>query len=259
MKGPQFDYFQEKISEIEDPEELLETKKKEEEHERKTTEQLINQLDDESKERIKLAQDYGYLLNWSVETIYKACFIFNQILKRAEVDLGIKLKDMKYLTSQEIIALKKIDKQHLELKKKGYGYVRTGVKPILLLGKEFKQFQKWSETLTAVDKEISEIKGKGVFEGVVKGQAVIINEDADLKKVQKGDIIVCSMTSPNFVIAMEKAVGWVTDEGGLVCHASVLAREMKKPCIVGTRIATKVIKEGDTIQIDSKKGTVKKI
>jgi pyruvate,water dikinase len=56
---------------------------------------------------------------------------------------------------------------------------------------------------------------------------------------------------------MQKAAAFVTDEGGLTCHAAIVAREMKKPCIIGTKIATKVLKDGDMVEVDANKGIVK--
>jgi pyruvate,water dikinase len=56
---------------------------------------------------------------------------------------------------------------------------------------------------------------------------------------------------------MQKAAAFVTDEGGLGCHAAIISRELKKPCIVGTKIATKVLKDGNLVVVDANKGTVK--
>ncbi len=77
--------------------------------------------------------------------------------------------------------------------------------------------------------------------------------------MKKGDILVTSMTTPDYVPAMEKALAFVTDEGGLSCHAAIVAREMKKPCIIGTKIATKVLKENDLVEVDANKGIIKKL
>jgi len=72
-------------------------------------------------------------------------------------------------------------------------------------------------------------------------------------------IMIASMTRPDFIIAIKRAVAIVTDEGGVACHASIIAREMNKPCIIGTKIATKAIKDGDLIEVDAEKGIVKVI
>jgi pyruvate,water dikinase len=65
------------------------------------------------------------------------------------------------------------------------------------------------------------------------------------------------MTTPNYLIAMKRAVAFVTDEGGITCHAAIVAREMQKPCIIGTKIATQVLKDGDLVEVDANKGIVK--
>ena len=65
------------------------------------------------------------------------------------------------------------------------------------------------------------------------------------------------MTIPDFLPAMKKAVAFVTDEGGILCHAAIVAREFKKPCIVGTKFATKILKDGDYVEVDANNGVVR--
>lgn len=103
------------------------------------------------------------------------------------------------------------------------------------------------------------IKGKTAYSGKARGIAKVVTHSSELSKVEKGDILVAQMTFPSFISAMQKAVAFVTDEGGITCHAAIIAREMKKPCIVGTKNATKVIKDGDIIEVDANKGIVRKI
>ncbi len=67
------------------------------------------------------------------------------------------------------------------------------------------------------------------------------------------------MTHPDDGPLISKAAAVVTDEGGVLCHAAIVARELKKPCIIGTKIATKVLKDGDTVEVDAEKGIVRKI
>ena len=61
------------------------------------------------------------------------------------------------------------------------------------------------------------------------------------------------------VPVMQLAAAFVTDEGGVTCHAAIISREMKKPCVIGTKHATKVFKDGDKVEVDANKGVVKKI
>jgi pyruvate,water dikinase len=85
----------------------------------------------------------------------------------------------------------------------------------------------------------------------------IVKNQRQVQEVKNGEIIVSPMTTPDFMPAMKKAVAFVTDEGGITCHAAIVAREMKKPCIIGTKIATKVLKDGDLVEVDANKGIVK--
>lgn len=64
------------------------------------------------------------------------------------------------------------------------------------------------------------------------------------------------MTTSNLIPAMEKAAAFITDEGGVTCHAAIIAREMKKPCVIGTKIATKLLKDNDTVKVDANKGII---
>jgi pyruvate,water dikinase len=61
------------------------------------------------------------------------------------------------------------------------------------------------------------------------------------------------MTRPEIVPYLRNAKAIITDEGGITCHAAIIAREMKKPCIVGTKIATKTFKDGDEVEVDANK------
>lgn len=65
------------------------------------------------------------------------------------------------------------------------------------------------------------------------------------------------MTTPAFLPAIKKAAAIVTDEGGVICHATIVARELKKPCITGTKVATRVFHDGDRVEVNADSGIVK--
>lgn len=115
-----------------------------------------------------------------------------------------------------------------------------------------------------VDKEkiqdlgsVKELKGAVAYKGVVKGNVKIINRPEDMLKMKDGDILVAVATTPSIVSAMKKAGAIVTDEGGLTCHASIVSRELGITCVVGTKFATTVLKDGDLVEVDANKGIVK--
>lgn len=95
--------------------------------------------------------------------------------------------------------------------------------------------------------------------GKYQGRVKIVKSEKDFKKVKRNDILICSMTTPNYMPILRKVSAIVTDEGGITCHAAIVSRELKIPCIVGTKIATKVLRNGDLVEVDTEKGVVKKL
>jgi len=107
----------------------------------------------------------------------------------------------------------------------------------------------------------TEVKGMVACKGRVKGVVRVVQHahSPEAKKMQKGDILVTSMTRPEFVPLMKKAGAIVTDEGGISCHAAIVSRELNIPCIIGTKNATTALKDGDMVEVDAEKGVVRKV
>lgn len=103
---------------------------------------------------------------------------------------------------------------------------------------------------------IKEISGQIACKGKVTGRVRKVLKEVDVAKIEDGEILVTSMTLPTFAQAMKKATAFVTDEGGITCHAAINAREMNKPCIIGTKIATQILKDGDTIEVNADIGKI---
>lgn len=100
------------------------------------------------------------------------------------------------------------------------------------------------------------VKGETACAGAASGPVVIIKDARELNRVKKGDVLVTYMTNPDMVPAMQKAAAIVTDEGGLTSHAAIVSREMGTPCIVGTEVATKILKNGQTVTVNATRGLV---
>ena len=97
-------------------------------------------------------------------------------------------------------------------------------------------------------------------QGNVSGMVTIIrNPFTDIKKMRRGNILVAAMTSPEFIVAMRKAAAIVTDHGGMTSHAAIVSRELGIPCIVGTKISTQMLKDGDRVEVDATRGIVRKL
>jgi pyruvate,water dikinase len=111
------------------------------------------------------------------------------------------------------------------------------------------------EGLKEIEAEIL-VKGETASPGVASGGVKIIKDISELDKIQEGNVMVTTMTTPDMVPAMQKAAAIVTDEGGMTCHAAIVSREMGTPCIVGTGNGTEVLKEGDIITVHATHGVV---
>lgn len=110
-----------------------------------------------------------------------------------------------------------------------------------------------------------ELKGQVANPGLYIGRVKIIPFDLkkdlteEIDKMNKDDVLVAGSTGPEMILACQKAGAIVTEEGGIISHAAIVSRELKIPCIIGTKIATQVFKDGDLVEVNANKGIVKKL
>jgi len=107
--------------------------------------------------------------------------------------------------------------------------------------------------------DIQDFRGLAASLGRVRGSVKVLRSVKEINKIQDGDILVAVMTRPDYVPAMKKAGAIVTDEGGITSHAAIVSRELGIPCVIGTKIATKVLQDGDLVEVDANHSVVKKI
>ena len=118
--------------------------------------------------------------------------------------------------------------------------------------------------VTTVEKEIKKkeitatpiLSGLGASAGVASGIVKVILNTEDFKKIEKGNILVTTMTNPDMVPVMMKSAAIVTNEGGNTCHAAIVSRELGIPCVVGTRKATEILVDGMVVTVDGGEGKV---
>ena len=161
----------------------------------------------------------------------------------------------------EIVALSHkvpVSKTVVEDRKNGLFIVyQTNVEPVIFMQPEAGQL---FETLQKTNASL-EVKGSVACRGTggsIRGKVQII-KDPERDVFVAGNILVTSMTLPEFVPLMRHALAIVTDEGGIACHAAIVSRELKKPCIIGTKNATHILKDGDEVEVDTDKGIVRKL
>jgi phosphohistidine swiveling domain-containing protein len=188
---------------------------------------------------------------------YKMDFVFQELSNR----FGISFMESRFLFTDEIIeGLKKgefweeLKKEVKERTKYCVYYAEYG-SDVLFFGEDAKKLENSlkSDSLEGV----TELKGQTACVGKVKGKVRIINSIDDMKKMEQGDILVSIATNPDIVPAMKKAGAIVTEQGGITSHAAIVSRELRVPCVIGTKIATKVLKDGMMVEVDANMGVVK--
>jgi len=108
------------------------------------------------------------------------------------------------------------------------------------------------------DKDFSEkvTTGKVASNGLVVGTARVILSPEDANRLKRGEILVTTMTTPDYSMAISRAAAIVTDEGGVTCHAAIISRELGIPCIIGTENATKLVKDGEELKVEANVGAI---
>jgi phosphohistidine swiveling domain-containing protein len=129
-----------------------------------------------------------------------------------------------------------------------------------LYGEPYKGLWGWPDIYTKAAElaqhPVGTIKGLGASAGVAEGTARIVNSPAEFDQVKKGDILVCKMTNPAWVLVFTKIGGLVTDAGGVLSHPAVVSREFGIPAVVGTSKATREIKTGQRLRVNGAAGVV---
>lgn len=213
---------------------------------------------------LRVAQEFVFLKGYRAEITAGVYALFQQAAALAAKRSGIKQELLRFTALKELLTFlsgkKPVSVSALRARRKFSLW-----RPISLwswqifTGKQARDYIKRNAAKEEAVAKVDVLTGQVAFTGRVVGRVLIINEPADMKKVRGPFVLVSEQTNPELVPAMKKALAFVTDHGGITSHASIVAREMKKPCVIGTRLATKVLKDGDLVEVDAEKGIVKKL
>ena len=218
---------------------------------------------------IKAIRDFIFLRTYTTEFSDHLFFVGRTtILKEISNRINIQSSDLIMLEDKEIVDILNNNGKisdtiidTLNQRKIGFAIIWLNGNVQTLFGNESILVQKEISKIfkTSSSNEINTntiILGNIANKGKVQGIAKVLNNYNDIYKVNRGDILVASMTTPDLISAMEKASGFITDEGGITCHAAILSREFDVPCIVGTVDATKKIHDGDLVELDAYNGII---
>jgi phosphohistidine swiveling domain-containing protein len=223
----------------------------------------------------RVADTVGRLLVYRYNTNAYAISLveyFERIGTALEKKYGLEEGSTDYYSLDEVVSLTEegvvLDQGKVEKRKKGFlirfnldkveifegDEAREEIKDLLeFRRKSHSEFKTLSGTVASwPDKSVEKVRGR------VFALTTNFGSAEKIKEFKEGDILVATQTHPTLVPAMRKAGAIVTDEGGLTCHAAIVSRELKKPCIIGTKLASKTLKTGDVVELDLLNGTVDK-
>lgn len=216
------------------------------------------------KERqiINITSDIIWLKGYRKDCYYHGFYVLDLILAEIGRRTGLSLLQVKYLLPEELPKLFAGNSSLVELANQRMKFsvlYHQDNKIRVLVGDVAKKFLNKHSLEKLSVKKVDEIFGTCACPGRVVGRVSVVNVPADMVKMKKGDIMVSHTTYPALVPAMKLAAGIVSEDGGVTCHAAIVARELQVPCVVGTKIATQVLKDGDRIEVDANKGTIRRI
>lgn len=250
--------FLDHLEQIENPE--SEIIKSENTHKENLTayQKYLNTIEDEDfKKLVEIVHHFSYLKEMRDDYRRKAYWLLRPFLTKLAVFIGLSFDELNFLSldevSESILNGKSVvSERELLARQESYAYILEDGKLKIYSGKEAAKLGK-----KMLPKTDSELKGMIASRGVAKGKVSIIYHQGEFAKFKEGDILVTTMTHPEFLPIMKKASAIVTDEGGITCHAAIVTRELGIPCIIGTKNATKVLNDGDSVEVDAENGIVK--
>jgi len=206
---------------------------------------------------VQIASELSFYRSNLMETVDKVAFSYRRIFKTIGKKHGLGYQDVISLTQDELKLLLEKNQipSYLKARGKHFGMRFIDGSLSVLLGQALKKELIKHEM--RVSEDINEIAGTPACKGIVRGVAKILTEVEHADKIKNGDVLVAHETTPDYILAMRKAAAFVTDIGGLTCHAAITAREMNKPCIIGTKNATKILKDGDFVEVNADNGIIK--
>ncbi|MFA6908420.1 MAG: PEP-utilizing enzyme [Patescibacteria group bacterium] len=151
-----------------------------------------------------------------------------------------------------------IDKKKIRERKKKSFFFGTPFGYHFYHGKEVSRYVRDADFIPPT-KGIRQIQGTSASTGIATGKVRLVMNAHAPGKFMKGDILVTNNTTPEYVPLMKKAGAIVTDQGGITTHAAIVSRELGIPCVIGTKVATKVLKTGDRVEVDALSGIVRKL
>lgn len=250
IKELEENYIDKRIKEIEKYPQVLK-KQKREIYKKLNNKQLANLFE--------LAAKLGFMRDRKKAFLGKSVQFRNTIMEEISRRFKIDWNDIRFYLMNEFEDLllhdRKLECEEIEKRKQGI-YI-SSISNMFTGGEAREEYFQSVKTEIEDTKVLNTRRGICASHGVVRGKARICLTFEESNKLEKGEILIAYGTDFDFMNAIVKSSGIITEEGGILSHASVISRELKKPCIIAFKGITKLVKDGDLIELDAEKGTVK--
>ncbi|TAN33007.1 hypothetical protein EPN28_03325 [Patescibacteria group bacterium] len=268
--GPAYDlkYYEEQVKEalprVTDPDQML--KEEKERYEKLIAEQnkVISEINlpPQLARLFAIAREIIWLKDLRKYCIWHGHYVLDMLTKEIAKRLNISHKQANHFLTDEMENALLRDKLDIDL-------INERIKHCVIEATESGTKYYYGKEADAIiaGLDIEEIKlnvedgfkGATAYPGFVSGKVKVVLSLTDADKVEKGDIMLALTTYPAMLPAMKRASAIVTEDGGITCHAAIVAREFKIPCVVGVKKITSVLKDGDMVKVDATSGVVRKI
>ncbi len=257
------EYFEDKLNQLpENAGEELQKRVSTLERRKKKIEEILKDLNDEELSRIvHLVEKYILLRTYRTDTLRIVYYNIDPLLQEIGKRMGLENREIAYLSIDEVINFLRggaaVPREEVMRRMKHVLIIKIGDK-IKIESSKANITRILTEHL-ATDSVRGTLKGVGVYPGLVRGPVRVIESLKDQDRIQPGDILVTTMTTPEMHEMLGKVAAIITDEGGMTCHAAIVSRELQIPCVIATENATKLLKTGEIVEVNSKNGTVRKV
>ncbi len=207
-------------------------------------------------------QEYLFLRTYRTDALYQAIYYTLPLIWEIGRRAKLSSDEIVLFTPWEVVNFLKNhqlpDTEEIERRKNRYVLVRIEKEERIVSDPD--EIEEIGKTIFVEEaKGEMVLRGQGVYPGYAKGAAKIVLNVREGQKIERGDILVSTMTTPEMHSSIEKVSGIVTDEGGVTSHAALVSRELGIPSVIGTERATQILRDGDIVEIDSKEGVVRRV
>ncbi|MEA3249508.1 MAG: PEP-utilizing enzyme [Patescibacteria group bacterium] len=216
-------------------------------------------LTKQEQDLFRLAEEFVFLKGYRKDKMFYGMycqeFLFREIARRA----GLSLRQVRHMYPWEFeraILKKEVDPDELNERFEYHVLSSDRDNTQIIAGDDARKFVAGMNFIEQRTGNERLLDGDTASPGKVRGTVSVINLIEEMEKMKEGAVLVSQATNPSLMPAIRKAAAIVTDMGGVTCHAAIVSRELGIPCVVGTKIATKALADGDVVEVDASHGRV---